>query len=173
MRYDDGFLDIWLASECLERFSDDQKQFWKILFQEDNVGGIIERKQVNPMEIKPLLPYIWMAKVAWDENDVPINVELTLLGTGMARIYGERTGQDAIADEGEGSFKQDLELTHRRMFHYMNWIKKYQKPLYACADKLQVNEYFVTASMLLIPMRQNSNEINMVVGLVDLIYEDV
>lgn len=171
MRYDDLTIDIWPADECHDKMGDRHKAIWNLLYGDDQTGGILDRSVINPVHLKQDLSNIWMAKVAWGDDDIISNVQITLLGTEVVRIFGERTGQDIMADRGQGSFKEETGLTYLRMIKYLEYIRQYQRPIWARTDRLESDIYHISAQLLLIPMRHSSDEINMVIGHVNFDYQ--
>jgi len=158
------------AKENKHLFTPTQKLFWDKLFGDDDSDTTLNRADFNPKEFSTFLPNIWMAELLVDENSQLADIRMTLVGTKVAKVYGEITNQLIIEDESENSLKYKMKDTYKRFIMLSHELLEKDIPFYTHVEYLEENKNYVTATALTFPMCKNSPKTNMILGYVEITY---
>lgn len=158
------------AKESKHLFTPTQKLFWDKLFGEDDTDTRLDRADFNPKEFTSFLPNIWMAELLVNENNQLVNLKMTLVGTKLAKVYGELTNQLIFDNNSSNSMKLQMESTYYRLMMLSHELFEKNIPLYSRVEYLEENKNYVTATGLTFPMCKNSPNTNMMLGYVEVAY---
>ena len=119
-------------------------------------GGLARRADISPSRIKPLLPDIFILELVRKDGEIT-DLTLRLMGTRLARFYGERTGQSVSTLENADVIK--------RVFMTAKECADKQKNIGITVAILAGDQQYLQASALYCPLVGNSGQIDQIIGL--------
>lgn len=163
-----GDYEMMPARSEVEQFSEPQKAIWDYFFDGDGSVKPIDRDQIDPVKLKRFLPNIWMADLIKDDKGNLIDCEYRLIGTRLTPVYGERTGEKLISNEEDTSLKKTFPKAFERLNDVLKFVLELKEPVYKKSYYQEKEHEYLNVSGLTFPVYNNSNEINMIFGFVDL-----
>lgn len=154
-----------LAENKIGSLSAQQKILWDDFFAIYNSDNILQKKDIDPILLKQFLPNLWMADLIFDESGALKDVEVRLMGTKVASIFGERTGNHVLSEKHPNAFAQELNVSTQQVIDVANLLLHEKRPVVSLETRLSpTSKEKLNATALMFAVRNNSEHINMVLG---------
>lgn len=157
-----------IANQKLDIFSEKQKLFWDILFDENSTEHPIDNAQVNYEKFRKLKSNLWGGELIYDNNGSFCDFELRQIGDVLAEHYGQRKNQYLIDDYSKNSFRDTHPTYHYRFTRLIDEILEERKPLLTLSHYLENNKKKIDVSGLIVPITKDTKTINAIIGYTDI-----
>lgn len=115
-----------------------------------------DRKNVNPVHIKELLPDLYILDIVRENGD-PTDFILRLMGTNVARFYGEHSGESIQAMENKEAI--------RRIEVCTALVLSEKRNIAVRVNALSTEQQHLNVSVLYCPLAKEDQVINQIIGL--------
>ena len=117
-----------------------------------------KRADINPVELKELLPEICFFTPVYDDGGCVSDVIVTLQGTKAVNFYGEHTGKSVL--------QHPSPEVGRRILTAVAATVQERRPKLASATSLSQQKDYLTMKALYIPMAENGEAIDRLLVLI-------
>lgn len=118
------------------------------------------RKEINPMDLKEVLPNIFVFELVMQEGHL-VDVKAVLLGTAVVDLYGESTGDSVNS-------AQDIEVGPRVLSMCQKCIEA-QGPMANQVNVLTPGRPHISVSSIYCPLSSNGTDIDKIIGQVTIL----
>jgi len=154
------------AFDNLGKLSTRQREIWDLFYINKTDVLPLNKTQIDPVILAKYLSQIWMADLIVEDGKL-IDMKYRLIGTKLTPVYGERTGECVFTDDSPQSLKNSMPISFDRLEKLLNFIIKEKVPIHTATTVFEKNKEYLKATGLVFPVFNNSEEINMVFGYVE------
>ena len=119
-------------------------------------GKFPDRRSVHPSKMTDLLPDLYILDIIRDEGE-PVDFILRLMGTNVARFYGEHSGESIQAIENKEAVKRIETCANKTLAEKRN--------IAVSVSALSSDQQHLQVSVLYCPLAKEDQIINQLIGL--------
>ncbi|MCC3859895.1 hypothetical protein [Pseudemcibacter aquimaris] len=160
--------EFMTVHDNLDVLTTGQKEIWDHFYAGKEKIGPLDKDDIDPIKIAKYLSCVWMADLYLDDEGKLKDYKYRLIGTRLTPIYGERTGEKIISDDGPLSLKNQMPAAYYRITNVLSLLAETNMPVFSRSYYTERARQHLNVSGITIPVCHDSDDVNMIFGFVDL-----